>query len=132
MGAPRQRVLVVDDNADVRTSVVQLLELAGFEAEEAADGAGAVLLAEAFRPQVALIDISLPDIDGFEVARRLRAASGGRSMVLIAVSGYGFEDCNGRARLAGFDDQVMKPVHPDRLDSLIRRSLDELAPLTPF
>jgi two-component system CheB/CheR fusion protein len=93
--------------------------LQGHDVREAANGAAALDQAEDFNPEVALLDIGLPDIDGYEVARRLRAGAGGSSMVLVALSGYGRDDDRGQAQAAGFDAHVVKPASADEIGDLV-------------
>lgn len=105
------RILVVDDNADSAESLAVLLGLRGHEVHTAQDGAAAISIASTLVPQLVLLDIGLPGIDGYEVARRLReTCSGGEAMVLVAVTGYGRPEDVQRALAAGFDHHLMKPV----------------------
>jgi CheY-like chemotaxis protein len=112
-------ILVVDDNAATACGMAMLLELSGHEVEVAHDGPTALELAAARPPRVALLDLSLPEIDGFEVARRLRAAGGSRPLLLVAVTGRCDDDVRRQARDAGFDDFLTKPVDIDALERLI-------------
>jgi len=82
---------------------------------EAADGAAAIAAAPRLRPDVVLLDVGLPDMDGYEVARRLRADPRTRDVLIIAITGYGREEDLRRSREAGIDDHMVKPVDPDRL-----------------
>jgi signal transduction histidine kinase len=116
--APR-RVLIVEDNDDARQMLHEALAFSGHDVREARDGATALALAAQARPDVALIDIGLPDVDGYEVARRLRAAPGGRRIGLIAITGYGQAEDQRRAYEAGFDAHLTKPVAPDRLKQVM-------------
>jgi CheY-like chemotaxis protein/two-component sensor histidine kinase len=120
-GAPRRnyRVLIVDDNLDAGESLAMLLRLAGDEVRTAISGTRALEVAEAFRPQVVLLDIGLPGMDGYEVARRLRQLGGGDEMRLIAVTGYGQEDDRRRSREAGLDHHLVKPADPDIVEKLL-------------
>ena len=111
------RILIVDDNADVRMTLREMLALNGYEVHEAGDGATGIAIARAHAPDVALIDIALPDVDGYEVARRLRAGENGLRMRLIAVTGFGQPEDERRALEAGFDAHLTKPV---RLEQLTR------------
>jgi CheY-like chemotaxis protein len=115
----RRRVLVVDDNADSAESLALALTLEGYDARLAYDGPGAVELALAFKPQVALLDIGLPGMNGYELARQLRQRPGGREMALIALTGYGQAEDRRKSREAGFDHHLTKPVNYDLLVSLI-------------
>ena len=113
-GAPRHRILVVEDNADNREMMRILLESAGHEVHDTGDGVSGVEAAVQLAPDTVLVDIGLPGIDGYEVARRIRAKLRDRCR-LIALSGYGQQkDCE-RAFDAGFDDHLLKPVDPARL-----------------
>ena len=106
---PACRVLVVDDNEDGRQMLRSLCELGGHEVTEAADGLEGVARALADRPDIAFVDIGLPEIDGYEVARRVRARAG-RPIRLIALSGYGSDEHRELAFEAGFDDHIAKPI----------------------
>jgi CheY-like chemotaxis protein/nitrogen-specific signal transduction histidine kinase len=121
--AQARLVLIVEDNADARHTLRTLLETLGHEVHEAADGEAAIVAALALEPDVALIDIGLPQLDGYEVARRVRAA-GGR-MRLVALTGYGQDADVRRAREAGFDVHLLKPAGVDQLRAAI-----ESAPTT--
>jgi CheY-like chemotaxis protein len=116
--APR-RILIVEDNDDTRQMLHEALAFSGHDVREARDGATALTLAAESRPDVALIDIGLPDVDGYEVARRLRAAPGGRRMCLVAITGYGQAEDQRRAYDAGFDAHLTKPVAPERLKQVM-------------
>ncbi len=110
-----RRVLIVEDNDDARAMLHEALAFSGHDVREARDGATGLALAEQSPPDIALIDIGLPDLDGYEVARRLRASRGGRHMGLIAITGYGQAEDQRRAYEAGFDAHLTKPVAPERL-----------------
>jgi signal transduction histidine kinase len=109
------RVLIVEDNDDTRQMLHAALTFSGHEVREARDGASGIAAATESPPDVALIDIGLPDLDGYEVARRLRAAPGGRRIGLVAITGYGQAEDQRRAFDAGFDAHLTKPVAPERL-----------------
>ncbi len=115
----RRRVAIIDDNDDMREMVRTALALEGHDVREARDGAGGLALASQQKPEVIYIDIGLPDMDGYEVARRLRAQPGGADTYLIAVSGYGQAEDRRRASDAGFDTHLTKPVTPDALQQAI-------------
>jgi two-component system, sensor histidine kinase len=110
-----RRVLIVEDNDDARAMLHEVLAFSGHDVREARDGATGLALAAQSLPDIAFIDIGLPDLDGYEVARRLRAAPGGRRMGLIAITGYGQAEDQRRAYEAGFDAHLTKPVAPERL-----------------
>jgi CheY-like chemotaxis protein len=114
-------VLVVDDNADLATSTAALLEMWGHRAEIAHNGNDALAAALAFAPQIILLDIGLPELDGFEVALAIRARPELAGVRLIAVSGYGGADDALAAQHAGFDRYLVKPLQPDVLRELIER-----------
>lgn len=116
--APR-RVLVVEDNPDAREMLRHWLELDGHQVFEAEDGRRAVELALTTDVDVALVDLGLPGIDGYEVARQVRAHARGRSLRLIAVTGYGQEDDRRRTVEVGFDAHVVKPIDPERLIAVL-------------
>lgn len=115
----RRRVLIADDNRDAAESLALLLELAGHEVRVAHLGHTALSLAQTFRPDVALLDIGMPDLSGYDVARALRQESWATDLQLIALTGWGQDDDRRRALEAGFDHHLTKPIDPDRLGSLI-------------
>jgi len=117
-----RRILVVEDNVDSAQALATLLELYGHEVRTAHEGMGAIDVAKAFRPNVVLIDIALPGIDGYEVARRLRQLRGSEKLVLLAMTGFGQERDRAMSREAGFDDHMLKPVSPDVLLKAIANS----------
>ena len=116
---PSQRILVVDDNVDAAQSLAMLLELDGHETAMAHDGQRALELAQTFKPQVILLDIGLPLMNGYEVAHRVREQPWGRGIQLIAVTGWGQEQDRQQAVAAGFDHHLTKPLDPARLTSLL-------------
>jgi PAS domain S-box-containing protein len=105
-----QRVLVVDDNADAANSLAMLLEIDGHEAQAVYTSQQALERVETFRPEVILLDIGLPEMNGYEVARRIRCVKGLERVRLIALTGYGQSEDKLRTREAGFDDHLIKPV----------------------
>ena len=107
---PVQRVLVVDDNDDARFLLAGLLVSHGYEVESAGEADAALELAVTFRPQVVVLDIGLPGIDGWELARRLRAIAGLEHVRLVALTGYGSERDRQRSREAGIDAHLLKPI----------------------
>ena len=117
--APRGRVLVVDDNEDAASLLAEALSLAGFTAHVAHESAAALAAAETFRPDVALLDLGLPVVDGFELARRLRAHPGLGALKLVAVTGYGQASDRERTRQAGFDEHLIKPVGLEQLEGVV-------------
>ena len=106
----RRRVLVVDDNEASAHTMTLLLRKLGHEVATAYDGAGAVEAARTFRPDLALLDIGLPIMDGYEVARRIRVLPGGDAIALVALTGWGMDEDRRRSRDAGFDEHIVKPV----------------------
>jgi PAS domain S-box-containing protein len=112
---PPQRALLVEDNDDAREMLRTLLQLEGHTVYEAANGIAGLAKALEHRPDIAVIDIGLPEMDGYEVARRLRASESLKAIKLIALTGYGQADDARRAREAGFDLHIVKPVDPERL-----------------
>jgi len=108
--AAGQRVLVVDDNADAAATLEMLLRSLGYETRVVHDGWEALRLAREFEPDVVLLDIGMPDLDGYEVARRLRAMKRGAALRIVAVTGWGQETDRQRSREAGFDVHLVKPV----------------------
>jgi signal transduction histidine kinase/DNA-binding response OmpR family regulator len=109
------RVLVVDDNEDAAESTALLLRLKGWDVRLACDGPATLKAALAFRPDAVLLDLGLPVMDGYEVARRLRAQPFGERLVIVAASGYGQEHDRRRSAEAGFDDHLVKPLDPSHL-----------------
>ena len=113
------RLLIVEDNADVRELLATLCEAWGYEVRVACDGLEGASMALDMHPDVALVDIGLPGIDGFEVARRVRADPRGAAIRLIALTGYGSAGQRAEATAAGFDFHVVKPADPERLAALL-------------
>jgi DNA-binding response OmpR family regulator len=118
-GQPR-RVLVVDDNADAADSLAMLLLAQGDSVRTAYDGEQAVELDGSFLPHVVLLDIGLPKMSGFDVARHIRATRG-RGVLIVAITGWGQDEDRQRSREAGFDHHFTKPVDIERLVELIDR-----------
>jgi PAS domain S-box-containing protein len=118
-GSAGLRVLVVDDNRDAADSCAMLLELSGHRARTAYNGTQALQLGENLLPHVVLLDIGLPDLNGYEVARRIRATAWGAHLPLVAVTGWGKEEDRERAFAAGFDHHLTKPVAPEAVASLV-------------
>jgi signal transduction histidine kinase/CheY-like chemotaxis protein len=116
---PRRRVLIVDDNTDAAHSLAMLMEIGGHETHLCYDGQSALTEAEKFRPEVVLLDIGLPGLDGLEVARRIRAMNLSPRPMLVALTGYGQTDDVRRSREAGFDHHLVKPTDPQTLIALL-------------
>jgi PAS domain S-box-containing protein len=125
-GAGGRRVLVVDDARDSADTLARILRMLGHEVRAVYDGPEAVAAAREFRPETVLLDLSLPAMDGFEVARRLRAEPGLDGLRLVALTGYGGEADRARTRDAGFDAHLTKPVELDALRALL--AADPAAP----
>ena len=117
----RCRILVVDDLRDSADSLAMLLQAKGHAVHVAYEGEQAVLLAQQFRPDVALIDLGMPKVDGYEVCRRIRGHAWGAGMTLIAQTGWGQEFDRRRTQAAGFDQHMVKPLEMDLLDAQLRR-----------
>jgi CheY-like chemotaxis protein/anti-sigma regulatory factor (Ser/Thr protein kinase) len=116
-----RRILLVDDNHDALEMMAQLLRSAGHEVHVAGHAAQALALLEHWTPSLALLDIGLPGMDGFDLARRLRSDPRWRSLPLVAVTGYGHESDRERALDAGFDEHLVKPVDAQALAAVIER-----------
>lgn len=126
---PGKRIVLVEDNDDARELLRELLELWGHQVTAVREGVAGAANIIAARPDVALVDVGLPDIDGFQVARRVRAALGPASVVLVAVSGYGSDDVKRKAAASGFHTHLTKPPELKALAALLeglpRRSWGE-------
>ncbi|HSN19873.1 MAG TPA: ATP-binding protein [Usitatibacter sp.] len=114
-----RRILLADDNVDFATSLAAVLERSGHEVRVAHDGAEALRAVENFRPEFAFLDIGMPKVHGYELARRLRDNPQTADCVLVAVTGWGQEDDRRRAREAGFDRHLVKPVDPVDIESIV-------------
>jgi PAS domain S-box-containing protein len=119
----RYRILIADDNADAALSVSMLLQLAGHETCVTTNGKAAMEEAERFAPHLAVLDIGMPDLNGYELARRIRAAPWGHDITLFAATGWGQEKDKRLAEEAGFDVHLTKPIDPDKLEALIDEHL---------
>ncbi|MCY7369961.1 MAG: response regulator, partial [Polaromonas sp.] len=116
---PTLRILVVDDNHDAADSTAMLLEMLGYQVRTAYDGVSGVQAAAEFLPQVALLDIGMPDMNGYEAAQAIRHLPGGDRMRLVAVTGWGQPEDRVKSAEAGFDRHLVKPVHPPDLLALL-------------
>jgi PAS domain S-box-containing protein len=116
------RILVADDNRDAADTLALILELDGHEVQKAYDGLEALKLAEEFRPQIALLDIGMPHMDGYQTARRIRDRPWGDSVLLVALTGWGQEQDRRQASEAGFDQHLVKPVDPQAIVSLVEQT----------
>jgi PAS domain S-box-containing protein len=115
----RRRILVVDDNLDSATSMAMMLQLLGNDVRTAHDGLAAMEQAETFRPQVILMDLGMPRLNGFEATRRIREQPWGREVVIIALTGWGQEGDRARSKEAGCDGHLVKPVDLEHLEKLL-------------
>ena len=115
------RVVIVEDNYDAAEALTMLLELFGHQASIVADGLAAIDAVRDGSFDIALVDIGLPGIDGYEVARRIRMLPNAKTMMLVALTGYGQETDKQRALAAGFDEHLTKPVKIERLQALLNR-----------
>ena len=115
----RFRILVVDDNHDSALSLAMMLSIMGHETRTAHDGESAVTTAESFLPEVVLLDIGLPKLNGYEVAQRIRENEWGKTMFLIAVTGWGQEEDRQRSSEVGLNVHMVKPVEPAALERLL-------------
>jgi two-component system CheB/CheR fusion protein len=113
---------VVDDNVDAAESLALLLRAVGHEVHTAYDGRAALRSVEALCPEVVVLDIGLPGMDGYEVARRLRQQEGLDQPFLVALTGYGQEEDRRRSAAAGFDVHLVKPADPDTVQDLVARA----------
>jgi CheY-like chemotaxis protein len=113
-----RRILIADDNRDSAETMGMLLNLSGHEIHLAHTGAEALEVARRVRPDIGIFDIGMPDMNGYDVAERIRHEVWGKDMVLIAVTGWGQDSDKRRALAAGFDHHLTKPVDPDKLETL--------------
>jgi len=125
---PRRRVLIVDDNRDNASSLGLLLEALGQEVDTAHDGPTALELTRKLHPEVVLLDIGLPGMDGYEVARQCRRDSELDQLILVAMTGYGKEEDRRRSQEAGFNAHFVKPVSLDDLGLLLRQTGIKVSP----
>jgi len=115
------RVLIAEDNVDAAETLATLLRLYGHEVSVVHSGTGVIPQMQACSPEVVLLDIGLPSLDGYEVARLVRRQQGFENVPLIAMTGYGQEADRQQSRQAGFDAHLVKPIDPDRLQDLLLR-----------
>jgi CheY-like chemotaxis protein len=114
-----KRILLADDNRDAAESLAIILRLEGHEVELVHDGVAALRAFEVKQPDVALLDIGMPETNGYEVARQIRAVPGGKDVLLIAITGWAQDSDRARSRAAGFDHHLTKPVEPETLIELL-------------
>ena len=115
----RRNILIADDNQDALESLALMLRMEGHEVHCASDGEEALALAGLRKPEIVVLDVGMPKLDGCEVARRIRAESWGRAAVLVALTGWGQEIDRRRSREAGFDMHLVKPVDPATLCDML-------------
>ncbi len=118
-GGRGHRILVVDDNQDAANSLATLLRMKGHDVRTAYDGVGAVDVAALYKPDVILLDVGLPRLNGFDAARRIRESEHGKDVILIALTGWGHAEDRRRSKEAGFDHHLVKPADPQVLDSVL-------------
>lgn len=116
---PGHRILVVDDNQDSADCLAMLLSRRGNQVQTAYDGMEAIEAANAFRPELILLDIGMPRLDGYETARRIREKEWGQPMILVALTGWGRDEDLRRTQEAGFNHHLVKPVDPAALMKLL-------------
>jgi signal transduction histidine kinase/CheY-like chemotaxis protein len=134
MNIDNRRVLIADDNKDAADSLATLLALAGHEISVAYDGAAALSLARDFHPELALLDLDMPGLDGYAVAKALRVEPWAAQLSIVAITGWGDPENTSRAQAAGFDTHLIKPVEPDQVKALLRdqnKAVRRVQPLRP-
>ncbi|WP_081779110.1 response regulator [Legionella sainthelensi] len=114
-----RRILVVDDNIDITTSLTLLLELMGHTIKIAYNGLDAIDTASTFHPDLILMDIGMPQLNGYDVAKEIRKQPWGKHIILAALTGWGLEKDKHRAKEAGFDFHITKPIKLDMLERLL-------------
>jgi two-component system, OmpR family, response regulator len=119
MPETRQRVLLVDDNTDSTEPLSLLLQAKGHETRVAVEGAEAITVADEFKPHCVVLDLGLPGMDGYEVARRLRERPYGSELTLVALTGWAGKDVRAKAAEAGFDYHLVKPVNWEELEHIV-------------
>jgi len=112
--APR-RILIVDDSPEIVMSLSTLLQMSGNTTQAAQNGEEAISMAEQFRPEVILLDLGLPKVDGFEVCRRIRQQAWGKEMAIVALTGMGHDEARMKTLESGFDMHLVKPLDPEIL-----------------
>ena len=127
--ATGRRVLVVDDDPDTTNSFVDVLTLLGHEARGAYDGPNALILVAQFDPEIVLLDIAMPGMDGYELAEHIRDQQVHKPVVIVAVSGWGRKADVDRSLAVGFYDHLVKPVHEHLLVKVLARCEDHLSSL---
>jgi PAS domain S-box-containing protein len=115
----RRRVIIADDNKDSASSMAMMLEIVGNEVRTACDGLEAIELAREFRPDIMILDIGMPKLNGYETCRRIRQEPWGENIIIVALSGWGQDEMKRRSEAAGFTDHLVKPVDPGTLEKLL-------------
>jgi CheY-like chemotaxis protein len=115
----RHRILVVDDNVDSANSLALMLDLMGNEVRTAHDGLEGVAAAAAYRPDMILLDIGMPKLNGYDACRRIREQPWGKGILIVAVTGWGQDEDQRRSQEAGFNHHLVKPVGPAQLENLL-------------
>ena len=123
-----RRVLVVDDNADAAETIAMLLEISGHETKVAGSGPEALDIARTWQPEVVFLDIGLPGMDGYEVARRMRDQASTVGAMLVALTGWGSDDMKAESKEAGFDLHLVKPVGPEVVANAVARATKPRVP----
>jgi CheY-like chemotaxis protein len=121
----RRTVLVADDNRDAAETLALLLDMEGYETAVAYDGLQALDSIRRNRPDAVILDIGMPDLNGYEVARRIREEEWGRNLFLLAITGWGHPDDVARAKAAGFNEHLTKPVDADNVVRLLAKYLSD-------
>jgi len=119
LGSEALRILIVDDHEDTAEMLSMLLTGKGHDTQVALDGTAALVAAAAFQPHLGLLDLSLPGMSGYELAKRLRAMPGLARIRLVALTGHGSEGHRMRARSAGFNDHMLKPVNLEAVEAVL-------------
>jgi len=120
VGSAAYKILMADDNRDAVDSLAMLFQLSGYDVKVAYSGEEALTTAKNWKPAVVLLDIGMPDMTGYEVARAIRGTDWGRTMYLVAITGWGQTEDKARASAAGFDQHLTKPVDPEKVEELLR------------
>lgn len=130
IGSPRSRplVLIAEDHEDTRSLLKTVLEMSGYDFTEAADGEEAVRLAQHFQPDLILMDVGLPRVDGVTATRRIRGAADSERVPIVCLSGHAEASFIVLAREAGCDEYMVKPIDLDRLDGVLKKYLEKKRP----
>jgi CheY-like chemotaxis protein len=121
----QRRVLIADDNRDAAESLAILLQLEGHDVTVVSDGHEAIAVFDSVRPDAALLDIGMPGLNGYEIAKHIRQSPHGRAVLLIAVTGWGQDDDKALAFECGFNHHFTKPVEPEVLTALLARQVSD-------